>query len=514
MLTFITAALTTEIRSVFPTDAEIEGVIQEEVVMDDSPDWNYLTEFENDPAFVTGALYGRGAGWDLDTGCSGFLVDDDIWVDASHCGIVADDDLTITIQMGNFGGTDPGNNDPAIAEARQRLVALGIPQATVDGLGTNSFTRWVCDLDQEMVPDRDIDYYECSPNRVSWTESPSWEPRSTYVDLLPGHVWGHFNVEPGDRPDGRDLYLISHNTKCGDGSRTSLLSPGEVTDDSSTCADGGGYSWGDDCFNHNADSMAGSSGAVLVDSTTNRAFGVNHGHEVYWFGDEDDPCDSWSWAVNDATYIRNEIYDYTDEDAGGNGWPMGGWTWGTAPWIGGFGGSQKGAYCEDGMMVGGVVGSTAQGGWAGNLGFVCVPHNSKSAWRFDRAEVLAMGSWDTGFTFDVVDANTYLHEVRSDNEPGAGVQHLAMCPAGYFVDGIGAMAGQYVGKLLFLLCEDPRNGHETYRWIANGDGFIGTKASGLAYEFSGCPAGQYFAGLEANTGWHLDGFNPVCRYED
>jgi hypothetical protein len=477
---------------------------QAPAVLRSSPEWDLLTSFDEHPVLGTGALYGRAtARTSTSTGrCSGSLIDDDIMITADHCGSGG----TMTAIFGEHG-LDNWNHNRGINDARLRLRQMGVPLHVERGLADATLTDFTCSWESQDGS-RDVAYWECPGNLITWTSGAE-----TYRYLIkPGHLWGHYNVRVGSRGEGRDVYAVSVNRTCAHSNLNTLLSPGEVDDRSDNC-----NSSHTGCFDVTADWTSGSSGGIIVDQTTHEAFGIINGHNWWWLGDPNDPCDRWSAANNTGSYIGSGIYDYLGEDADGAGWPVGNWV-GSTGWVGATTGNRDDMFCPEDMMVAGVVGSTGDDGTVGNFGMVCVPHNAPDKLRMDRATVIAGGSLDTGFGLARnMDFNTYMHEVVSSNVPITGVQTLAMCPAGSFVYRIQAKTDRFVNSITRLYCQDPQDGKRVMVRLGDpwdGVGQIGTDETG-SWAYAACPrTGSYLAGFRIHHGWLTDGFSGFCRYED
>jgi hypothetical protein len=85
-----------------------------------------------------------------------------------------------------------------------------------------------------------------------------------------------------------------------------------------------------------------------------------------------------------------------------------------------------------------------------------------------------------------------------------------MCPPGYFIQELSTRGGSLVDRIDHMICENPDNGHRTFRSV---NGTIGSGFGGSLRTLS-CPAGQYIAGMMSQVGWLTDGFAVRCRAED
>jgi hypothetical protein len=471
---------------------------QAPAVLNDSPEWQLIRNFE-EGSFHTGVLYARATARTTTPNgkrCSGFLVDDDILTTADHCGTNG----TTRAIFGEFGPSD-GNYADGAFEARRRLKQLGVPTSVADSLDLRQLTEFTCNF-QFQDGNRDVAYWECPGNDITFTIGSN-----TYsYRIKPGHVWGHMNVGRGNRPDGRDVYALSVNARCGNDFMNTLLSPGDIEDSTDSCI--GSYG---SCFDLTTDWVGGSSGGAILDKTTHEVFGVVNGHTWWWFGDADDPCDRWDAAINTGSYIGSGVDTFLNEPS--NGWSTGAWAGPTA-WVGNTGGTRKYRYCPNGTLAAGIVGTSTDAGQVGNLGLICVPHNTPQALRMDRATVIAGGSIDVGFdAANNADWNTYMHEVLTDNSAELGVQTMAMCPAGSFIHRMQVGHSNFIDRVWRIHCKDPQNGKTTSVYVGGDIGTVGQVWNGQQ-SFPECPDGAYFAGLWVNSGWVTDGFSGYCRYED
>jgi hypothetical protein len=109
-----------------------------------------------------------------------------------------------------------------------------------------------------------------------------------------------------------------------------------------------------------------------------------------------------------------------------------------------------------------------------------------------------------------------MHEVLSTEMPEYGEQALTMCPAGYFIERIAVKQDRFVERISGIRCENPQNGHEVWRFVnsQNDSGrLIGSLNTGT-WGYATCEEDAYFAGLRVNSGYWLDGFEGLCRFED
>jgi hypothetical protein len=483
-----------------PVDADDIGERESEVTIGD-PNYELIADLYDDPDFDVASQYARASALD-GFGCSGFLISDDVYVNARHCRLTTSGATTISVTWGRYGVAD-ANFDLATAEAKTRLESLGVPASSAN-LSPGQLKTWTCSL--ELSPaHRDIDYWRCQPRQLTWYESAG-SGQWVSLNLLPGHLWGHYKVDSGSRPVGRRLYTAHLIQRCGDSTRNLVISTeGSVKDTDYGCV---GFADQDPqhCFEHGLDTVQGSSGGAVVDKTTHQAYAVQQGQWRYWLGTANKVCSGWpSWQVaNTATRFGPEVLDITAPGAVFQSGPAVGWG---SEWIGGSGGNPHYSECPTGYAAAGVVGTTSSSGYLGNFGFVCVPE--VGGLRLDESRVIAHGSVDVGFvTANGTDFNEYFNETLSSEQPSSHQQNLQMCPPGYFIDGLGGFAGNYVGKLIAIRCHNSSTGHSVARFL--GDRF-GANWDGMEYTWSSCPAGSHAYALFSNTGWLTDGLIPRCR---
>lgn len=494
--------------SELPTD-------QSPVVMASSPEWDGLLWYELDPAYTTNTLYARATA-QLSLGCSGALVDDDILVTAAHCGGAPNTTMTATFGMYGYNSAFT----EAKAEAREKLSNLGVRVSDVESRMQASNPGWTPAfvsqiLDQTLSTytctflnregTRDVAYWRCNPNQVSWTEArvvPNYFASATF---LPGHIWGHMNVSTGGFSDNQQIALASVNRTCTDPFNQALLSPGIVEDANDSC-------WGPytNCFDTDVDMEPGSSGGPLFDRATNRLTGVLNGHYWWWFGNENDPCDRWTAATNMGSYIGTMVNTWVGAEPTGGGTPTGTWTAPTAR-VGGTTGTPHSFACPEGMLVAGVLGTTDPSWMVGNLGLICMPKRADTRLRYDRALVTTGGSIDIGLRTAVnTDLNTYLHEVRSTSTLTPGVQTVAMCPPGQFVQSIEAYTSTYTNRIETLNCATPDRTRTSRVRPFTENNRIGWTGAGTL-QTGACAADSFWAGGTIQAGWLTDGFQGWCR---
>lgn len=465
-----------------------------------TPDYELVASLYGDLEFDVASQYARASAIDA-FGCSGFLISDNVYVNARHCRATTTGATTITVSWGQYGATD-GDFTLATDEARARLENLGVP-AQVNPT-TAELKTWTCNL--VLSPStRDIDYWLCQPNSISWHESAG-DGQVVTLNLEPGHIWGHYKADSGSRPKGRRLYSTHMVQRCGDTQRNLVISTeGNVKDTDYGCV-GFGNEDPDHCFEHGLDTIQGSSGAAVVDMTTHHAYAVQQGQWRYWFGTKNKVCSGWpsGQVANVATRFGPEVFDMVAPGPVFASGPTVGWA---SEFLGGVGGSTHYNECPTGHLAVGVVGTTSAGGYLGNFGLVCMP--TGGGMRLDEATVIAHGSFDTGFTVaNNTDFNEYHNEVLSTEVAAPHQQNIQLCPPGYFLTGLGGFEGDYVGMLVGMECRHPSTNHAVARLFGQR---FGSKFEDMDYTWSSCPAGSYAFALFSRSGWFTDGIRHRCR---
>jgi V8-like Glu-specific endopeptidase len=513
---------------------ELMGEAESEIVIDDH-DFMLLSDLQNANTTPTtnqiDALYGRATGvflvpvtGGLALGCTGFLVDDAVAASARHCRLAADNQTfdqpaTLQLRFGRYGtGAATNNFGNANLDALIRAIELGIPITafTTGGVPFTSLTTWTCNVTQ-TTPNRDIEYFTCAPNVVTWTE-----PNGTTVNmsLLPGHIWGHFNTSWTGMADNQAVRNFGVNPRCGDAVRSIVTAPGKIED----VVDGCSGPW-QHCFEHTADTISGHSGGPVMRRSDHVVYGVQNGTFVASWDDDEtgDPCGSATgWHTeNVASRIASDIDNITGSSPTGNAQSAGPYM-GIGGRIGGGGGTVRTLNCPNDYLAAGIIGST-RAGYLGNMGLVCMPNRdfygvsstgNVNALRLDRAVVVAGGSRDTNFatTFGT-DFNTYFNETLTDAGSSAPFQQaLAMCPAGMFLRSISGFENStYAGEVTEIECAAPfQSGVTTTRQPAG----FGTRdaSDGMTLDTTACSSAFAFInGLTIGSGWYTDSYRARCR---
>ncbi|MCA9564243.1 MAG: hypothetical protein KC561_12180 [Myxococcales bacterium] len=498
------------------TDASLEvesseATISENHVIFGSENWQTLPYFYGDTTYGTGAIYGRAVGELPELGCTGNLIDDDMFITAEHC---YKNNGNTTIVLGLYGESH-SNFDLARSEARSRLRDLGLPDFVLASLSVDQFTRWSCHHFWNQSDRADVDYYICDPNILQWTEGYGAERTEVSFALLPGHVWGHINFEVGSRRDDTQIYLVSANDRSDQTQNHILLSPGgHIRDDHGSCGDENEH-----CFHYGGgiDHRCGSSGGVIFERATNRAFGLVEGSHVWNVAGEDgcsfEQYRNHPWNYNVGSYVNNEVFAFSESAA--NAWPTGQWAGYTNNWVGGNGGYYNSVTCPNGYLAAGIIGSANEyHRKLGSIGLICMPHQAASNHQLDRAKVVFVGGQDTGFVATTNgDLTTFLAEQLSFADRAEPAQlSVQMCPPGFFIRDVQARTGQFVNEIDHIFCEDPQTGAQTSRYA--GWERFGKYTPGALIERSACPEDSYYTGLAVRAGWFVDGFRGMCRYED
>jgi hypothetical protein len=435
-------------------------------VFADGDDWGRLTDFEAQAATRTNAIYARAVGrtvhrftsQNFQNECSGGFVDDDILVTSHHCsqrnGATSDFQK---IAFGKWGDTD-GDVTAALEYLEDRLVRLGVPTWRVAQIDLTVLHEWGCDrLAQDGS--RDVEFWSCRKKDLTWTENGqtvTWE-------LLPGQLYGHLEVADTLPNTGEDLYGISQNRHCPNGtadqSNSVLLSPGELEQAMASCALG----YGTTCFKTYADWLASSSGGPILDAD-HRVFGVMHGE----IPGQSNVCDTYTPTGvqgNYGAYLGTQVDTYLSEDADGGGDPVGSWA-GVLDRFGGTLGTAKYLACPAKMLAAGVVGTTTSTGILGHFGLVCMPntsHGTRVDQRLDRARVVSPGAADVGTVSSPLDFNVFMAETLGVFQPDDGQHSLLMCPPGFFLSGVQGFESP--NTVYGIRCGDPESGTTVNRYV-------------------------------------------------
>ncbi len=508
-------------------DEEEVGNAESEIVMG-SANYKLLTELEGLGPDGARALYGRAVGTFPESGCSGFLIEDDVVVSARTCRMAGNNVVTSDTQEFQLGlhgsGAATGNFNPALIEAMVKLMALGVPTSVfITGqISLETLTKWSCNAVQQ-TPGRDVEYFACEPNNILWTNDNG---TTTQLALMPGHLYGHMNVKPSVPGAVTSIRNLGVNKRCGDPQKSTLSSTGQMWEVSEACDEWSPDAFGS-CFDYTSDANLGHEGGPIFVNATNEVFGIHTGHWHFWLhdaGDDSDPCASasFNYAENLGTYIANDVFNFTNDSPNGNGSSTG-VTLSAGTFVGGTGGTARNLTCPSNYLAAGVIGSTAADGHLGNFGLVCMPNTDffqgdltgdVDAYRLDRAVVIAGGSIDTGFTVaDRVDFNSYYNEVRSSTAVAPFQQRLNMCPPGEFLKGITGHFSSLAGSVTELTCSPPKFFNmETTRTVNNLGDLSSADSRSFSEQSTECGgAFQFLSGLNLHSGWVTDGFQALCR---
>jgi V8-like Glu-specific endopeptidase len=467
-----------------------------------SENWNSLSYFQSNSTYRIGSQYGKAIGQGV--GCSVALYSADKFLTADHCG---GGEGTFTF------GLYPGSQ----ADALNRLRDLGASPSAIQYASAypDKLSKFTCyfyeTYDWSGSGGYDVARWTCSWNNI---------PGFGYIG--PGDIWGYVETAPGNRSEGTDVYVVGYN----DASYLSpqlLLSPGgDVEDSVDSCVATEPY---DRCFEHDGDTLGGSSGGPIFDRGTHRVFGLVHGHyDADTIGQND--CGT-ILATNYGGYLpAKSNYEHTPLTPN----PLPGSGYEFSNYVGGQGGSASFALCPEDYLAAGVVGTTypwdpVNDGRVGNFGLVCVPHMTLAAsfgqsMREVESWLVAVGgSYDTTIGGGTFPFNEYIHEELDLYQDGGALnpfseqqQSLTMCAPGEYITGIKVREGSTINSIIELQCSKPG---------LTGGGIraprvpIGTRSSGsidttLCPDVNGNPSTAAW-GLYVKSGWLTDGFRLVCR---
>jgi hypothetical protein len=484
-------------------------------------DWDQLPNFESDPTYYRGSLYGRAtANLDMGSGgrCSGWMITDNILVTAHHC---RNGHTTITAKFGQYDAS-PGGNAAGLADARNRLAELGVPLAVSATIGDSTLTHFSCSLYESEYPStsRDVDFYLCAPNQVTMNIPPF--NRNRTFEFHPGHLWGQYELDLGSRSDGDYIYAISTNkTNAQDSAglpNSVLLSPhGYVYD-------------GDDDFYgqyaHNfefvgSDIICGSSGGVMMDQTDHRAFGLITGQYSL---SGDDSCDrtghgnGGTFYSNVGTYLGDGAATLVGYGASYDGVPKVGTH--NSAWVGGTGGTLRTMTCPTNFVATGVIG-TRINGVIGNFGVVCTPYrrgyfettgaDATVGRDFKNSTVLAGGSIDTDFVVaNGTDYNTYWHDVVP-NHDGSTPQSQIQCPFGSYLSGVNvSRVNALISGVDSIRCTELKKVGNSVEQRASTFSTPGLSGATASKQTALCKDNSYATGLIERSGYFTDGFQLAC----
>jgi len=481
-----------------PEGAEEEALAQE-VIFGSSPQWQPITEVATDPAWRRASAYGRAVATVGQMGGlsgSGAMVSDSLLMTAHHCLPIQGNPVRL-----RFGLVGPSNavQADAVLAARRRLRQLGVPSA-VESAISNSPLVFQNDARRGVQePGRDVVLVEVNPLVVNIPNDSGTLER---VEIPMGDLWGRVPVREYNPASGRPAYALSVNTVCNNTTQQVLLSPG-TTRSSTGCLPG--YSA---CFGTNADALPGSSGGLFFDQTFQQAIGVFSSEPF-----EGDACRvSNSGKSNDIARLGPTVVAATASTPAG-GWPDNLLPSASPPRIGGTGGIASVQSCPPGMLVRGLVGSTApSNGYVGNLGIVCQPYTLPGRRGLHSAVVFAPGSVDTDFAVARGEPfHEYFASVRTNTSAPEQQQTLVLCPPDFLLRGIRTTSGSFVNRIVAIECAHHAAQSRALTIPLREDiGFIGTAPGGNAYT-SRCGMSAYISGMTTRAGWHTDGFLVHCR---
>lgn len=495
-------SLTACVADTYDASDEVEDVGSADApLICGSEDWDELASFATDgDDYLVGAHYGTAVG--RIGGCSGVLYDNRHFLTAHHCyhGV-----QQRTLRMGKFDGAE--------TFARGRIRDLGASNTNSYAASVDNLKEFTCNFAASYATSahgqRDVVVYRCDPNEIPGLGK-----------VWPGDIWGHAKLQGGRPSEGTDVYVVSVNKRGNESVRNVLLSPdGEVTDSVDGCTNNTFY---DNCFEHDADTMDGSSGGPIFRRSTNAVFGLVHGK----MGDDFDTCSAYRTTTNYGAYLPAQSslpHSLIEQDS--IGWAS---NQANSPWVGGNGGSQRVLDCPSGYRAAGIIGQTHRldpefSRRVGNFGLVCVPFvrdNSQATRATTFWKVVVGGSYDTDFQVGTFDYDSYLNEVLTPLQGnGTNVpflqqqQAVTMCKPGYFVTGVTVQSGTYVDRIESIECtHHARVGCDVVS-LRRG---IGSRTSTL--RTTRCPAvsgstlvpDRAARGIVIRSGWVTDGFALRC----
>jgi len=461
-----------------------------------SPMWRSIAEVANEPDWRMAHAYGRSVAFvqqGLGLRCSGAMVSDTLLMTADHC--IPRDNAWVDTAFGRIGPS-AADHATGLVRARTRLMQLGVPYA-IEHTVTNERLGRPGGVIAAREPGRDVVLVRVGSLVV---DIPLDDGSTSRVQIAMGDVWGRVPVRDFDPGRSRPGYALSVNARCNESLNHVLLSPGVVTRAHSSCLPG--YS---ECFDSDADLIAGSSGGPYFDSTFQQVIGVNHAEPSLG-----NAC-SVSFGSNTIARLGPTVIEHTTTRPAG-GWPDDLRTSNPTAWAGGTGGITHVQPCHPGMLVRGLVGSTsAAPGYVGNLGIVCQPHVWPGSSGLHSAVVFAPGSHDTNFALRRGEPfHEYFASVRSSTAPVHGEQTLALCPTGFYLRGLHLRAGNSIDRILMLECASEFNATRTLTLpVQEHIGYLGVSPGGQPRVLR-CGPGAYVSGMTIRAGWHTDAIQLQC----
>ena len=470
-----------------------------------------VTRFDDDATHRIAARYGRAvARIDIERPdgtsaiCPAFLINDRTLVSSANCRGTDRSHARVPAFFGRYGAQEGGVDFPdALSEARVRLYERGFPIDWVfdpeDGPTAASLTRFTCDfLGTDYLGDapRRLDYWECRPNTLRVTAAPFARERS--LALLPGHLYGHFEIEADALPVGTDISAIGYGATPSTADRAVLFSPnGRTVALTGTGSTGAFELSGNVPFDTGV--MSRGARPRLRGIVTGTVYHPRYQHDIgVAFG---------ALAVARAQYGDGRWATLPRVGSG------------VTPWLGGSGGTLRALDCPADFAASGVIYSV-ESGVVGNLGVVCEPFQRGTTdagadveigHALTQAVVIGGGSIGTGIAaVNRVDFNTYWHEVL---DPARGEpQHTLLCPPGSYLAGLRATADTLVRGIAAIECRElvaPTATRAAIQRSAEIRPFGLGSGSSTARE-SDCSAQALATGIRVRAGYFTDGVQLAC----
>ncbi len=480
-------------------DVEDLEAREEPVILSSSPQWRPILEVARDPTWRRASSYARAVVKVSQAGgmdCSGAMVSDSLFMTAHHClPVIAN---PVLLRFGHIG-SDYLTQDVAVIMARMRLRQLGVPLAAERSIGNSSIVFQTNAFRRMQEPGRDVVLAEANPLVVTIR----LDDGGTLPVMIPmGDIWGRVPLRDFNPSSGRPAYALSVNTVCDSQVRQVLLSPGETRPGTGCLS---GYSA---CFDTTADGIAGSSGGPFFDRTFEQVIGVNSAEPF-----AGNACQVSGSSQNNTIARLGPTVIAATASRPASGWPDSLVVSPSPPRIGGTGGVLWDEPCPPGMLVRGLIGSTAPNThYVGNLAIVCQPYSLPGRRGLHSAVVFSPGSQDTGFTVARGEPfHDYLARTRTSTWEAEGLQTLALCPPEFFLRGVQAKSASYVNRIVGLECVHYGDLRRTLTIPLSQDiGYIGISQDGQA-STSRCGTGAYVSGMSIRAGWNTDGFQLYCR---
>ncbi|QDG54567.1 hypothetical protein FIV42_28630 [Persicimonas caeni] len=405
-------------------------------------------------------------------GCTGFLVADNYAATADHCWDSRSNSTQYSVQFA------PGDYPPNFLDRRTKQLGLTAP---IGGWDDAFDCRSYESFNTSQHGDRDILMLRCDSEAATdqWNYS---------VSVPPAAIWGHSRVTYDYFENSEDLAVLSVNETSWDTTDKVLWSSGMTTD-----KDNGWWNGHQGTFEHNADTLGGSSGGAVFSRWNQKVHGVNIGH---------------TWNTNVGSYFPSRIKDYRGHTNGNrpDSLPYDS-SWYYGAWLGGSGGNYYNLSCPPDFAAVGIIGRTS--GWndTGNFGIICGPYDDTLTFTKIRTEdyvVRVGGDYWTSMSIHEYYYNRYVQRFPDNEElhckPGSYITHI-------YAD----EANNRIGNVSAIVCTAP--GDTVGTWTRSVSAVPGAAMGTIdgTWGYSSCPSGDAVQGIRIRAGYVTDGFGVKCK---